>query len=156
MTISDALWLAYCTYSAANSFIIGFSIGDSVLYAYCDIDTLRAFLGQSKTSDETPVFRLRVKPLAKKTESLFFSLNPEILCSISELEKTADEQYDSNRGRAFEALIIKAIGAKASPANTPFWVSGDCEKDGKQIQIKFQYATVIHENHMIELTKVKK
>ena len=152
MTIENALETAYRTYTAANLFVIGFPVFDSVQYAFCDTDTLFQFAGKSKTSDDIPVFRLRIKPLSKKTESLFFSLNPCTLCTVSELDTIASGQYDGNRGKAFEALIIKAIGAKASPANSPFWICGDCEK----IQIKYQYATIIHENHIAELAKISK
>ena len=155
-TIKNTLECAYLEYSASKTIILGFPVSDSVYYAFVPLSEFFAFCGQSKTSDDCPVFRLRVKPLTAKTSALFFSYNPQILCSISELEQVAAESYDNNRGYAFEKLITQAINARETPQNTPFWVSGDCIKNSIPYQIKYQYATVITENHLIELTKIYK
>ena len=156
ITIENALETAYKEYTAAHSFIVGFPILDTVYYAFCDVNTLFQFAGKSKTSDEIPVFRLRVKPLSKKTENIFLSLNPQTLCTVSELDEHAQLFHDGNRGKAFESLVIGAINARENPANSPFWICGDCEKDCEQIQIKYQFATIIHENHIAELTRIYK
>ena len=156
VTIKESLENAYKTYSASNTIILGFPVSDSVFFAEIPLQEFFVFCGQSKTSDENPVFRLRVKPLTAKTTQIFFAYNPQTLCTVSELDKIACEQFDNNRGCAFEYLICKAIGATQTSKNCPFWVSGDCIKNSIPYQIKYQYATVITENHLIELTKVYK
>lgn len=141
-------WLAsvYTLASAAQCYIVGFPIDNTVYYAEMPLSVILSdFVGISMTSDETPVKRLRIKPLTKKTLILFRGYNPKMLCSFDELQEIAKKQFSSNCGQAFESLICQEYGGKLAAANSAFWQCGDFSANSIEYQVKFQLATIITE-----------
>lgn len=64
------------------------------------------------------------------------------------------EQYEgSNRGERFESMFIQKIGAKANKRGAAFYACGDCIKDGKQIQVKADGATLCKLSTLEKLNK---
>lgn len=152
--VMDALREAYLTHDAADAVIVGFSVEGTVLYAEVTHEELiDVFCGKSKTSDEEPVFRWRVKPLSKKAEAVFFAKNPAVLCEESTLLNIAEEFCEGNRGYAFEKLVCNAYNGTLSSQNLPFWQGGDFTVNGKSYSVKYQFATVIHERHLAEIAR---
>ena len=149
----------YALASAANVYIIGFPINDTVYYAEMPLQVILSdFSGVSMTSDETPCKRLRIKPLTKKTQVLFQSYAPQMLCSFSELQEVAKRDFSGNCGQAFEYLICQEYGGKLAEMSMPFWKSGDFSANGIEYQVKFQMATIITEytaSQAEQETKVK-
>lgn len=152
--IIEKLASVYTLASAANAYIIGFPIDSVVYYAEMPLQTILSdFVGISMTSDENPVKRLRIKPLTKKTLMLFQSFSPKALCSFDELQTIAKNQFSGNCGQCFEFLVCQEYNGKLAEKSSPFWKSGDFEKDGKQYQVKFMLATVITEYTAMQAEK---
>jgi hypothetical protein len=152
--IMDALREAYLAHDAADAVILGFIVEGTVFYAEVTAEELiDVYCGKSKTSDEEPVFRWRVKALTKKTEAAFFAKNPVVLCDEAMLLDIADKFYEGNRGYAFEKLVCNAYNGTLSSQNLPFWEGGDFTANGKSYSCKFQFATVIHERHLAEIAR---
>ena len=152
--IMDALREAYLAHDAADAVIIGFNVEGVILYAETTHEELvDVFCGKSKTSDEEPVFRWRVKALTKKTEAAFMALNPAVLCDEAMLLDVAEKCCEGNRGYAFEKLVCNAYNGTLSSQNLPFWEGGDFTANGKSYSVKFQFATVIHERHLAEIAR---
>ena len=64
------------------------------------------------------------------------------------------EQCDGgNRGERFENMFIQKIGAKANKRGAAFYDCGDCVKDGKQIQVKADGATLCKLSTLEKLNK---
>lgn len=62
-----------------------------------------------------------------------------------------------NNGVEFEKLISEMNGIEfRGKDNIGFWVGGDLEIDGKQIQVKFQGAQIVAEKTLKNLQKNKK
>lgn len=153
--IMDALREAYLAHDAADAVIVGFSVEGVVLYAEVTHEELiDTFSGKSKTSDEEPVFRWRVKALTKKSGAAFFAKNPAVLCDEAMLLDFAEKFCEGNRGYAFEKLVCNAYKGSLSPANLPFWQGGDfVAPNGKSYSVKYQFATVVHERHLAEIAR---
>lgn len=63
-------------------------------------------------------------------------------------------QYSGgNRGERFESMVIEKIGAKANKRGAAFYECGDCVKDGKQIQVKADGATLCKLSTLEKLNK---
>lgn len=64
------------------------------------------------------------------------------------------EQYNGgNRGERFESMLIQKIGATANKRGAAFYDCGDCVKDGKQIQVKADGATLCKLSTLEKLNK---
>lgn len=137
----------YLSTSAAKTALLGFPIENNVYAAFIPIETLLTeFSGVSLTSDENPCKRLRVKPLTKKTMTLFQSFEPFYICTFDELQTLAKRDFSGNCGVCFESVCAEKLNAKQSAPNTPFWIDGDFSlENGKKVQCKFQLATIITE-----------
>ncbi len=62
-----------------------------------------------------------------------------------------------NRGVEFERIISEMNGqAFRGKDNVPFYVEGDLEINGKQVQIKFNGAQIVAERTLKRLQKMKK
>lgn len=155
MDIMNTMREAFLAHDAADAIVLGFSVEGTVLYAEVSHEELLdVFCGKSKTSDEEPVFRWRVKPLSKKAEAVFFAKNPVVLCEESMLLDIAEKSYEGNRGTAFERLVCSAYNGTLSATNLPFWEGGDfTTPNGKSYSVKYQFGTVIHERHLAEIAR---
>lgn len=59
-----------------------------------------------------------------------------------------------NKGEAFEQLITVRAGQTWVKDNIPFWVAGDIELDGKQVQLKLDGAELTNERTMMRAKKL--
>lgn len=102
--IMDALREAYLAHDAADAVILGFIVNGTVLYAEVTAEELiDVYCGKSKTSDEEPVFRWRVKALTKRLKlhslqkiQLYFVMKR--CCSISQ----------TNSMKAIEVMLSRS------------------------------------------------
>lgn len=61
-------------------------------------------------------------------------------------ESLLNEQGLKNRGKAYEKYITEKYAHETWEADrVPFYVKGDCEIEGKQVQVKLDSATVTNE-----------
>ena len=136
----------YRKHSAADSYIIGFSL-DKMIY-FVEIDEIMPrFLKVGQASrNRGEVLRLRMTKAQK--ESLM-KKNPICLGSAELLE---NDYY--NRGEIFEKLITEYYGQTWEKDNIPFWEQGDININGKEVQIKFNEASLINEGQIKKLKKI--
>ena len=126
----------YRTHSAADSYIIGFT-HEKNLYMVQVAEIMPRFLQVEQASrNQGENLRLRIKRQYKKQ-----LLNKgAILLGSADLLNA--EKY--NKGEIFEKLVTEYFGQTWEKDNVPFWVQGDIEVNGEQIQIKLDSATLMN------------
>ena len=135
----------YRKYSAADSYILGF-IYDKKLYMVETKEIMPRFLTVEEASrNQGENLRLRIrKPLKEQ----LMRKNPICLGDANQLET---EKY--NKGEIFEKLVTEYFGQEWKKDTIPFWVQGDLNLDGKEIQIKLDSATLMNTNQIAKLNK---
>lgn len=126
----------YRTHSAADSYIIGFTY-DGNLYMSKVAEIMPRFLAVEQASrNQGENLRLRIKRQYKK----------QLLHKGAVLLGSADlltaEKY--NKGEIFEKIVTEYFGQTWEKDTVPFWVQGDIEVNGEQIQIKLDSATLMN------------
>ena len=61
------------------------------------------------------------------------------------------EKY--NKGEIFEKIVTEYFGQEWKKDTIPFWEQGDINVDGKEIQIKFDGATLMNTKQVKKLKK---
>ena len=137
----------YRRFSAADGYILGFEHNKQI-YAIQVDEIMPRFMRvehESSKKGGAPKLQLRLtKPyrehLIRKGAVLLGS--PDIL----------NGQY--NKGVEFERLISEMNGQEfRGKENVGFWVEGDLEINGKQIQIKFNGAQIVVERTLYRLQR---
>lgn len=135
----------YRKYSAADSYIVGFVL-DKMLYFVEIAEIKPRFLNVEVASrNQGENLRLRIKKAQK--ESLM-KKNPICLGSSDLLN---EEKY--NKGEIFEKLVTEYYGQEWKKDTIPFWVQGDINVDGREIQIKLDSATLMNTKQVKKLQK---
>ena len=117
----------YRTHSAADSYIIGFT-HEKNLYMVQVAEIMPRFLQVEQASrNQGENLRLRIKRQYKK----------QLL----------------NKGEIFEKLVTEYFGQTWEKDNVPFWVQGDIEVNGKQIQIKLDSATLMNSKQIAKFKR---
>ena len=133
----------YRNHSAADSYILGF-VNDKMLYMVEVAEIMPRFLSVEQASrNQGENLRLRIKKNLKKQ---LMRKNPVCLGS-AELLKA--EKY--NKGEIFEKLVTEYFGQNWVKDTIPFWVQGDIEINGRQIQIKLDSATLMNTKQIVKL-----
>ena len=135
----------YRKYSAADSYIIGFTF-DKMLY-FVEMDEIKPrFLNVEEASrNQGENLRLRLKKTQKEN---LMKKNPICLGSADLL--MADKY---NKGEIFEKLVTEFFGQVWEKDTVPFWVQGDINLGGKEIQIKLDSATLMNTKQIAKLKK---
>jgi len=135
----------YRKYSAADSYIIGFTF-DKMLY-FVEMDEIKPrFLNVEEASrNQGENLRLRLKKAQKEN---LMKKNPICLGSADLL--MADKY---NKGEIFEKLVTEFFGQTWEKDTVPFWVQGDINLNGKEIQIKLDSATLMNTKQIAKLKK---
>lgn len=135
----------YRKYSAADSYIVGF-VYNKMLYFVEMTEIAPRFLNVEEASrNQGENLRLRIKRTQK--ESLM-KKNPICLGSADSLNA---EKY--NKGEIFEKMVTEFFGQVWEKDNIPFWVQGDINLNGKEIQIKLDSATLMNTKQIKKLQK---
>lgn len=141
MDIMNILMTAYIAKSAARVFYIGFVV-DGKLYMIVLRDTIPAAFLRVTTTSKTHVNAVRVQVTSKLAKLL-------VKDGIAiELGAAAAMDYNDsyNRGEHFERYIVERFTDKQwAKDSTPWYIAGDAEINGEQVQIKFNGATVTDE-----------
>ena len=81
--------------------------------------------------------------VSAKAKAMMIAQGAQIIGSIEELKQ--DKKH--NRGDNFERIIVeKLCGGQWSKNSTPWYIAGDVELNGKQIQVKLDGAELTTEN----------
>jgi len=136
MTTKRTMIKHYRNYSAADSYILGFTFNKN-LYMVEVAEIMPRFLSVEQASrNQGENLRLRIK---RNLKAQLMKKNPVRLGSAELLNA---EKY--NKGEIFEKLVTEYFGQVWEKDNIPFWVQGDIEVEGRQIQIKLDSATLMN------------
>jgi hypothetical protein len=131
--------IAYELVSVADEYWFGFIV-DHVVYLVKDIPftTLARFFKKDRASSKRGGFqKIRIKATADELREL-----------IPMAVRMGDESIleNKNKGTALEDLLkVQIPEATWSKDSTPFWVAGDMQLNGKEIQIKLNGAELTNE-----------
>lgn len=133
----------YRNYSAADSYILGFTYAHN-LYMIEVNEIMPRFLSVEEASrNQGENLRLRLK---KKYKEQLLKKGAIMLGSADCL---VAEKY--NKGEIFEKLVTEYFGQTWSKDTVPFWVQGDICVNGKEIQIKLDSATLMNTKQIARL-----
>ena len=136
MTTKRTMIKHYKNHSAADSYILGF-VENKMLYMVEIAEIMPRFLTVEQASrNQGENLRLRIR---KNLKEQLMKKNPVCLGSA---EMLTAEKY--NKGELFEKAVTEFFGQTWEKDNIPFWVQGDIEIEGKQIQIKLDGATLMN------------
>lgn len=135
----------YRNHSAADSYIVGF-VYDKNLYFIKMTEIAPRFLNVEVASrNQGENLRLRLK---KSHRASLMKKNPVCLGSADML--VADKY---NKGEIFEKAVTEYYGQTWEKDTVPFWVQGDINLDGEEVQIKLDSATLMNTKQIAKLKK---
>jgi hypothetical protein len=138
----------YRKFSGAESYIIGFTY-KHMLYMIKVAEIMPRYMSVQHSSSKTgrvPKLQLTINNSHKEQ-----MIRKGAICLGSEDLVVCD---DLNKGFAFERLVSEYYGIEyRGQDNVGFWVGGDLEVNGEQIQIKFQGAQIVAEKTLERLKK---
>ena len=135
----------YRKYSAADSYIVGF-VFDKMLYFVEMAEIMPRFLNVEVASrNQGENLRLRLR---KGHKNNLMKKNPICLGSA---ELLTESKY--NKGEIFEKLVTEYFGQIWEKDTVPFWVQGDININGKEVQIKLDSATLMNTKQVKKLQK---
>lgn len=141
MNIMNIFMTAYIAQSAARVFYIGF-VYDGKLYLVVLRDTIPAAFLRVTTTSKTHVNAVRVQITSKMAQLLIKDGRAIELGDATALNYS--DKY--NRGEHFERYIVERYTTTTwYKDTTPWYIAGDAEINGEQVQIKFNGATVTDE-----------
>lgn len=141
----------YRTMSAADSYLIGFSYKHNVYMVKVAEIMPRMIKVERASHKNGGMLQLKFRPLVAHKEQL--------IRKGAELIGTEEEVYalNKNKGCAFEKYCTERFTTEAWVKDSiPFYVQGDIEVNGEQIQIKFEGAEITNERVLRNARKALK
>ena len=138
----------YRKFSAANAYILGFEYKHSIYYIMVNEIPPRYMTVERESSKKggAQKLQLRLKKAYKEQlirKGAIYMGDESILIG------------EYNKGVEFERLISEMNGQTfRGKENVGFWVEGDLEIDGLQVQIKFNGAQIVVEKTLERLKKM--
>ena len=137
----------YRKFSAANAYILGFEYKHNIYYIMIDEIPPRYMTVERESSKKGGAQKLQLR-LKKAYKEQLIRKGATYMGD----ESILIGQY--NKGVEFERLISEMNGqAFRGKENVGFWVEGDLEIDGRQVQIKFNGAQIVVETTLERLKK---
>ena len=134
---------AYRTYSAADNYILGF-VYEKMIYMVRVAEIMPRYLNVEVASrNQGENLRLRLKKAHK--EQL---LKKAPIC-LGSADCLNSDKY--NKGEIFEKLVTEYYGQTWKKDTIPFWVQGDININGEEVQIKLDSATLMNTKQMAKL-----
>ena len=133
----------YRQFSAADNYILGF-VYEKMLYMVRVAEIMPRYLNVEEASrNQGENLRLRLK---KAHKAQLMKKAPICLGSADCLN---DSKY--NKGEIFEKLVTEYYGQKWEKDTIPFWVQGDINLNGEEVQIKLDSATLMNTKQIAKL-----
>jgi len=133
----------YRQFSAADNYILGF-VYEKMLYMVRVAEIMPRYLNVEEASrNQGENLRLRLK---KAHKAQLMKKAPICLGSADCLN---DNKY--NKGEIFEKLVTEYYGQEWKKDTIPFWVQGDINLNGEEVQIKLDSATLMNTKQMAKL-----
>ena len=135
----------YEKFSAADGYIIGF-VMDKMLYMVEMERIAPRFLNVEEASrNQGDNLRLRLKKAQKQ------SLAKKAICLGSADVLTADKY---NKGENFEKVVTEYYGQEWEKDTVPFYMQGDINVNGRELQIKLDSATLANSKMLEKLKRM--
>lgn len=135
----------YEKFSAADGYIIGF-VMDKMLYMVEMERIAPRFLNVEEASrNQGDNLRLRLKKAQKQ------SLAKKAICLGSADVLTADKY---NKGELFEKVVTEYYGQEWEKDTIPFYMQGDINVNGRELQIKLDSATLANSKMLEKLKRM--
>lgn len=133
----------YNRIAGAHKYIVGFVRRGFVYYVQLDFAELCQLLKDDRASSKRGgTLKLRVRVTAEQAIIFIHSGKAVKLCSVEELK--ADAKH--NAGENFERIITETLTSELWVKDSvPFWVKGDINVNGEEIQIKLDGAELTNE-----------
>ena len=140
----------YRKFSAADAYIIGF-VYKHILYAVQVAEIAPHYMRVEKESSKKGGHNKLQLRLTNSSMEELISLGAEIIGAEDMLIS------DYNKGVTFERIIYERNGLEyRGKDSVGFWVSGDINIDGKEIQVKLNGAQIVVETTLENLKKKAK
>lgn len=146
----ENLLIGYNATTAATLYFIGFILHGLIYGGFVKVLPLEALQLSRESTARGGALKIRVR--FKKDTKLTLKARGIVkpLTTITALE--VDKRY--NRGDNFEKWVVENIAGKQWAKNsTPYWISGDMELNGEQVQIKFDGAELVNEKSLRKAIK---
>ena len=136
----------YNKMSAAHKYIIGFLLNNIVYYATISWNELCEFLKEDHASSKRGgTLKARIRISAKLKKEYVNTGKALPLCSMDELKKGI-----YNKGENFERVITETLTDTVWVKDSiPFYVQGDIQVNGEEIQVKFDGAELTNEKTLM-------
>jgi len=134
----------YRRYSAADSYIVGFTFEKMLYFVEMDEIAPRFLNVEEASRNQGENLRLRLKKNHKE------SLVKKAVCLGTADDLVADKY---NKGEIFEKMVTEFFGQVWEKDTIPFWVQGDINLNGKEVQIKLDSATLMNTKQIKKLQK---
>ena len=133
----------YNRIAGAHKYIVGFVRRGFVYYVQLNFAELCQLLKDDHASSKRGgTLKLRVRVTAEQAIIFIHSGKAVRLCSVEELK--ADAKH--NAGENFERIVTETLtGELWVKDSVPFWVKGDINVNGEEIQIKLDGAELTNE-----------
>lgn len=154
----DRMRKQYEQFTAAEGYIIGFRDGDKVYAIHLDKIPRRYTRIQRESKSNGGGYGLYVKI---NEPAIITKLLPKAtyICELSDLIDTEGHLDNKgkrkyfNKGVMFEKKIWELNGLTfRGKDSTPFYQSGDITINGKEIQVKFEWARICYDRTLRKLT----
>lgn len=132
----------YNRIAGAHKYIVGFVRHGIVYYVQLDFAELCQLLRDDRASSKRGgTLKLRVRVTAEQAITFIHSGKAVELCKVEELD---DGKY--NKGENFERIITETLTSELWVKDSvPFYVKGDINLNGEEIQIKLDGAELTNE-----------
>lgn len=132
----------YNRIAGAHKYIVGFIRHGVVYYVQLDFAELCQLLKDDRASSKRGgTLKLRVRVTADQAIAFIHSGKAVELCKVEELD---DGKY--NKGENFERIITETLTSELWVKDSvPFYVKGDINVNGEEIQIKLDGAELTNE-----------
>lgn len=138
------LLTTYNKLTAATIYFIGFALRGMIYGGYFAEVPAAALRLDHESTARGGAAKIRIR-FDKATKAALIAAGA--VKAIGTVEAlTADPRY--NRGDNFEKLIAELNNLPWAKNSDPFWVAGDLEINGNQVQVKFDGAELVNEKSL--------
>lgn len=141
----------YNAHAGAHTYLLGFTRKSSVYYFTANFSELRTYTRHSTTSSKRGgCSQIRIYIKSETITQLLESGRAQYLCEAD----IFDVQDSYNKGEHFERAVKEILtGETWHKDATPFWVKGDVNINGEEVQVKFNSAELTNENTLMRMLK---
>ncbi len=139
----EAMTYWYNRTSAAHSYIIGFVKCGRLYYVKLTFEELTSLIKQDRASSShggQKKLRIRIS----RDQSFLYIVRGQAVEVGTVGDLSADDKH--NKGENFERIITEKLTGKTwTKDSTPYYISGDINLDGEEVQIKLDGAELTNE-----------